>query len=67
MVSVAFLSLEIPSKASSILRFISKSNGLVTTETVSAPLFLAISAITGIAPVPVPPPIPPVINTMSAS
>ena len=45
----------------------SKSNGCVTTPTVSAPIsFLAISAITGAAPVPVPPPSPAVTNTMSA-
>jgi len=45
----------------------SKSNGLVTTPTVSAPIsFLAISAMTGAAPVPVPPPSPAVTNTMSA-
>ena len=45
----------------------SKSNGRVTTPTVSAPIsFLAISAITGAAPVPVPPPSPAVMNTMSA-
>ena len=43
------------------------SNGRVTTPTVSAPIsFLAISAITGAAPVPVPPPSPAVTNTMSA-
>ncbi len=45
----------------------SNSNGRVTTPTVSAPIsFLAISAITGAAPVPVPPPSPAVTNTMSA-
>ncbi len=45
----------------------SKSNGRVTTPTVSAPIsFLAISAMTGAAPVPVPPPSPAVTNTMSA-
>ena len=45
----------------------SNSNGLVTTPTVSAPIsFLAISAMTGAAPVPVPPPSPAVTNTMSA-
>ena len=45
----------------------SKANGRVTTPTVSAPIsFLAISAITGAAPVPVPPPSPAVTNTMSA-
>ena len=42
-------------------------NGFVTTATVRIPKFLAISATTGAAPVPVPPPIPHVTNTMSAS
>ena len=45
----------------------SNTNGRVTTPTVSAPIsFLAISAITGAAPVPVPPPSPAVTKTMSA-
>ena len=45
----------------------SNANGRVTTPTVSAPIsFLAISAITGAAPVPVPPPSPAVTKTMSA-
>ena len=44
----------------------SKPNGLVTTPTVSAPQSRAIWAITGAAPVPVPPPMPAVTNTMSA-
>ena len=45
----------------------SKSNGLVTTPTVSAPTScLETSATTGAAPVPVPPPSPAVTNTMSA-
>ena len=48
-------------------RLPSNSNGLVTTPTVSAPISsLAISAITGAAPVPVPPPSPAVTKTMSA-
>ena len=38
----------------------------MTTPTVSAPSSRAISAITGAAPVPVPPPMPAVTNTMSA-
>ena len=41
-------------------------NGIVTTPTVRAPIFFAISATTGAAPVPVPPPSPQVINTISA-
>ena len=44
----------------------SKLNGLVTTPTVSAPCSFEICAITGAAPVPVPPPIPAAMNTMSA-
>ena len=41
-------------------------NGRVTTPTVNAPNSLAIPATIGAAPVPVPPPIPEVTNTMSA-
>mmetsp|Transcript_13468 Transcript_13468/g.24383 ORF Transcript_13468/g.24383 Transcript_13468/m.24383 type:complete len:252 (-) Transcript_13468:608-1363(-) len=45
----------------------SNLNGLVTTPTVRQPhSFLAISATTGAAPLPVPPPMPAVINTISA-
>ena len=44
----------------------SKANGRVTTPIVSAPRLLATSAITGAAPVPVPPPLPAVMKTMSA-
>ena len=44
----------------------SKANGRVTTPMVSAPSALAVSAITGAAPVPVPPPLPAVMKTMSA-
>ena len=44
----------------------SKVNGRVTTPMVSAPSALAISATTGAAPVPVPPPLPAVMKTMSA-
>ena len=43
----------------------SKPKGLVTTPTVRTPASRAISATTGAAPVPVPPPIPAVMNTMS--
>ena len=39
-------------------------NGLVTTPTVKIPCSLAALAITGAAPVPVPPPIPAAINAM---
>jgi hypothetical protein len=44
----------------------SKENGLVTTQTVSAPNSLAILATTGAAQVPVPQPRPQVIKTISA-
>ena len=44
----------------------SKSKGRVTTATVKIPSSLAILATTGAAPVPVPPPIPAAINTISA-
>src|SRR5688572_3863730 len=42
----------------------SKVKGLVTTATVRMPIEREISAITGAAPVPVPPPMPAVMNTM---
>ena len=45
----------------------SKLNGLVTTPIVRAPSSLAISAMTGAAPEPVPPPMPAVMKTMSES
>ena len=49
------------------LRFIpSKVNGLVITPTVNAPNSRAILAKTGAAPVPVPPPIPAAMKTISA-
>ena len=56
-----------PSSAARRRRLPSKSNGLVTTPTVSAPALLASLAITGDAPVPVPPPMPAVMKTMSVS
>ena len=43
----------------------SKPKGFVTTPTVRIPASRAISATTGAAPVPVPPPMPAVMNTMS--
>mmetsp|Transcript_1740 Transcript_1740/g.3807 ORF Transcript_1740/g.3807 Transcript_1740/m.3807 type:complete len:271 (+) Transcript_1740:586-1398(+) len=50
------------------MRFLpSNPKGLVTTPTVSAPASLAHSATIGAAPEPVPPPIPAVTNTRSAS
>ncbi len=53
-----------PFRACTILRGPSKTNGMVTMPMVSMPKSLATRAITGAAPVPVPPPIPAVINTM---
>ncbi len=58
---------EMPSSAASRRFLPSKKNGLVTTPTVSAPISLAACAMTGAAPVPVPPPMPAVTKTMSAS
>jgi hypothetical protein len=55
--SVAFASLFLPSKL----------KGLVITHTVKIPISLAICAITGAAPVPVPPPIHAVMKTISVS
>ena len=50
-----------------IIRFLASNlNGFVTTPTVRIPCSFAILATTGAAPVPVPPPIPQVTNTMSA-
>ena len=56
----------IPSCACFILLLPSKAKGVVTTATVRMPRSLAILATTGAAPVPVPPPIPAVMNTISA-
>ena len=47
-------------------RWPSKWNGLVTTPTVRMPMSRAVLAMTGAAPVPVPPPMPAVTNTMLA-
>ena len=57
----------IPSSARVILLRPSNVKGFVTTATVNIPCSLAISAIIGAEPVPVPPPIPAVIKSMSAS
>ena len=65
-VSTFSFNLNIPSSDVNFLLLPSKSNGLVTTATVNAPVSLATSAINGAAPVPVPPPSPQVIKTMSA-
>ena len=65
-VSTAALSSASPCSACLRRLFPSKRNGFVTTPTVRAPVDLAMSATTGAPPVPVPPPIPAVTNTMSA-
>ena len=65
--STHFFSASIPSKALSIRFRISILNGKVTTPTVRMPISFATRAITGAAPVPVPPPIPAVINTIFVS
>ncbi len=68
VISVSTEDLSSISPASACFRRLlpSKWKGLVTTATVSAPSDRAMSAMTGAAPVPVPPPIPAVTNTMSA-
>ena len=55
----------IPASAWTARRRPSNMNGRVTTPMVSAPHSLAISATIGAAPVPVPPPSPAVMKTMS--
>ena len=56
----------IPISACSDLLRPSNEKGLVTTPTVKIPISFAIFATIGAAPVPVPPPIPAVTNTISA-
>ncbi len=56
----------IPFSACIARRRPSKANGFVTIATVSAPRSRATSAMTGAPPVPVPPPSPAAMNTMSA-
>ena len=63
-VSTYFLSSASPCSAIWARFLPSKEKGRVTTATVSAPISRQISAITGVAPVPVPPPRPAVMNTM---
>ena len=58
-------SLVMPSWAWRMRRLPSNSKGLVTTPMVRMPMSWAMPAMTGAAPVPVPPPIPAVMNTMS--
>ena len=65
-VSTFSLSLLIPVSACSARRRPSNANGRVTMPTVNAPSLRAISAMIGAAPVPVPPPSPAVMKTMSA-
>ena len=55
-----------PESACTARRLPSKPKGRVTTPMVRAPRLLAMAAMTGAAPVPVPPPLPAVMNTMSA-
>jgi len=55
-----------PFFAISARRVPSALNGKVTTAIINAPAVLAAFAITGVAPVPVPPPRPAARNTMSA-
>ena len=66
-VSTYFLKFSSPLSAFSCLFLPSKPKGFVTTAIVKIPISLAIWATTGAAPVPVPPPIPAVINTRSQS
>ena len=65
-VSTFSFNLSIPDIAFIIRCFASNLKGFVTTPTVSIPCSFAIFATTGAAPVPVPPPIPHVTNTISA-
>ena len=65
-VSTFFFNSSIPEVALFIRLLASKRNGLVTIPAVRMPISLAIPAMTGAAPVPVPPPIPQVTNTISA-
>ena len=65
-VSTTLCSSEMPASATRMRRTPSKWNGLVTTPTVRMPISLAQRATTGAAPVPVPPPMPAVTNTMCA-
>jgi len=65
-VSTTALSASSPASACSIRFRPSKVKGLVTTATVRIPRSFASDATTGAAPVPVPPPSPAVMKTMSA-
>ena len=63
-VSTSLASSFMPSLADRMRRVPSKSKGLVTTPTVSTPNSRAARAITGAAPVPVPPPMPAVTKAI---
>ena len=65
-VSTAGFRFSMPASALRMRTRPSKVKGLVTTPTVRMPISLAHWATMGAAPVPVPPPIPAVMNTMSA-
>ena len=65
-VSTHFCSSTMPPSATRMRRWPSKWNGLVTTPTVRMPISCAALAMIGAAPVPVPPPMPAVTNTMCA-
>ena len=65
-VSTLSFSRSIPPSALVMRVRASKRKGLVTTPTVRMPISFAIPAMTGAAPVPVPPPMPQVTNTISA-
>ena len=62
--STCFAISSTPSRAWSIFFSPSKRKGIVTMPTVSMPIAFDSRAITGAAPVPVPPPIPAVMNTI---
>ena len=62
--SVYFPSSSAPRRAFRIFGIPSKKKGIVTMPTVSMPRLLTARATTGEAPVPVPPPMPAVMNTM---
>mmetsp|Transcript_7041 Transcript_7041/g.17479 ORF Transcript_7041/g.17479 Transcript_7041/m.17479 type:complete len:269 (-) Transcript_7041:349-1155(-) len=64
-VSTCFRSSVMAASACCMRRLPSNANGFVTTPTVRHPSSRAISARTGEAPLPVPPPIPAVMKTMS--
>ena len=63
--STCLFNSETPNSADFMRRAPSKVKGRVTTATVRIPISRAISAMTGAAPVPVPPPIPAVIKSIS--